>query len=422
MSDILDFYQQQAQKSISVLPWLSELQLNAQQDLAQLGFPTRKNEEWKYTNVDSFLAQPFSPPKQDFDFPEFDDLGVPLSRRLIIHNGLVHGVTELMQTLPKGVVILPLSIAMAQHETLVKPYLNQIMKVEHGFHALNSAMIQSGVFIYVPEGVTIEEPIALIHVQNHSGQAVYCRNLIVAAPSSTVSVVEVYQGEVDCSYFTNTLTEVYVDHHAKVTHYKMQRESLKSYHVGHIFVNQMAYSHFNSHSLSLGGQWVRSDINIHFVQEYAQCIMNGIYAPKEGQHVDHHTRVEHAVPNCRSQQDYKGILQGKSRAVFNGKVIVELNAQHSDATQQNKNLLLSKDAEIDTKPQLEIFADDVVCTHGATVGQLDEDALFYLATRGIARHEAAQYLINAFTIDNIQLVEHSQLAQWMGDLVTLQVG
>lgn len=422
MSDILDFYQQQAQKGTSLFPWLAQLQLKARQEFSELGFPTRKNEEWKYSTLDSFLTQPFETLKPEFDFPEFDDLDVPLDRRLIVHNGLVHGVHELRQSLPQGVVVMPLSIAMAEHEDLVKPYLNQIMTVEHGFHALNTAMMQSGVFIYVPEGVKVEEPIALIHVQNHSGQAVYCRNLIVASPSSELAVVEVYQGEANLSYFTNTLTEVHVGDRAKVTHYKIQRESLKSYHVGDVFVNQMAHSHFSSHSLSLGGQWVRSDLHIDFKQEHAQCLMNGIYAPRDGQHVDHHTRVEHRVPNCRSHQDYKGILQGKSRAVFNGKVIVSLNAQHSDATQQNKNVLLSKDAEIDTKPQLEIFADDVVCSHGATVGQLDEEALFYLATRGIARLEAVQYLINAFTIDNIRLVEHGQLAQWMGDLVTHQVG
>ena len=196
---------------------------------------------------------------------------------------------------------------------------------------------------------------------------------------------------------------------AKLTHYKIQRESKAAYHLGHLAVKQSAHSQFASHSLSLGGKLVRSDISMYLQEEHAHCLMNGIYAPSEGQHVDHHTTVNHLVPNCSSEQDYKGILTGRSRAVFNGKVIVAKDAQHTDAKQQNKNLLLSANAEIDTKPQLEIFADDVLCSHGATVGQLDEEALFYLATRGIGRLEASHYLIHAFAQDNLRLIPNREL-------------
>ncbi len=174
-------------------------------------------------------------------------------------------------------------------------------------------------------------------------------------------------------------------------------------------LNNRAAAEFASHSLSLGGKLTRSDISIHLQEELAQCLMNGIYAPGEGQHVDHHTSVYHLVPNCQSEQDYKGILNGHSRAVFNGKVYVAKEAQHTDAKQQNKNLLLSAQAEIDTKPQLEIFADDVFCSHGATVGQLDEEALFYLATRGIGHLEATHYLLQAFANENLGLIPHNRI-------------
>jgi Fe-S cluster assembly protein SufD len=187
-------------------------------------------------------------------------------------------------------------------------------------------------------------------------------------------------------------------------------------------VQQQANSHFDSQSLSLGGKLVRSDTRITLLGAQANSTLNGIYAPNEGQHIDHHTTVHHAVGHCTSQQDYKGILQGQSRAVFNGKVIVAKDAQKTDAKQHNKNLLLSANAEIDTKPQLEIFADDVLCSHGTTVGQLDEEALFYLATRGIDRQEASSYLIHAFADENLRLIPHKSLAEWMTALLNQQLG
>ena len=209
---------------------------------------------------------------------------------------------------------------------------------------------------------------------------------------------------------------------ATVTHYKIQRESKAALHIGHLAISQGASSQVNSHLFSFGGKLVRSDTTFALEAPHAQCFMNGIYAPTAGQHMDHHTRVTHAVAHCSSVQDYKGILSGHSRAVFNGQVIVAKDAQHTSAQQQNKNLLLSVGAEIDTKPQLEIFADDVVCTHGATVGQLDEDALFYLATRGIEPAEASQYLVRAFAAENIRAVTQAPLAEWLSQRLTRQIG
>jgi Fe-S cluster assembly protein SufD len=283
-------------------------------------------------------------------------------------------------------------------------------------------MIHCGVFIYIPQRVRIEEPIALSHLQNQMNQAIHLRHLIIAEAGSQATIIEDYTGVEGCSYLTNTVTEVCLGGSAHLTHYKIQRESKAAFHIGHLSVQQGAHSHFASHSLSLGGMVVRSDISIYLQEKNAHCLMNGIYAPSEGQHVDHHTTVHHLMPDCSSEQDYKGILNGRSRAVFNGKVKVAKDAQHTNAQQQNKNLLLSPNAEIDTKPQLEIFADDVVCSHGATVGQLDEEALFYLATRGIDRMEASHYLINAFAENNLRLIPDRKLADWMGHLLIQQLG
>lgn len=426
MSEILDFYQQQAKTSLSSLPWLAQLQTKALRDLHRRGFPTRHDEDWKYTSVDALLNQSFLPvnnlesvAKSLHHAIKFD---LPITQHILLQNGSYFSDEQLISRLPKGVIVLPLSIALIQYPELLKPYLGSILKQEHGFHYLNTAMIHCGMMIYIPEGVILDEPIALSHVQTHMNQAVYLRHVIIAETNSRATVIEDYQGLADCRYLTNTVTEILVGANAQITHYKIQRESKSAYHVGHLAVKQLAGSEFANHSLSIGGQWVRSDISLDLHEEKAYSLMNGIYAPADGQHVDHHTTVQHLVPNCKSAQDYKGILTGRSRAVFNGKVFVAKDAQHTDAKQQNKNLLLSVNAEVDTKPQLEIFADDVLCSHGATVGQLDEEALFYLATRGIDRLEASHYLIHAFASDNLQLVPHRELANHMGHLLTKQLG
>ncbi|MBL7478382.1 Fe-S cluster assembly protein SufD [Legionella bononiensis] len=422
MNEILSFYQQQAKAGKSTIPWLAQMQDKALEQLSRHGFPTRHDEEWKYTLLDSFLKQPFETPQHASSSNSVTSSNLPVKQQVFIQDGVVVNEPEWIKQLPKGVLLMPLALALTTHEDLIKTYLGTILNQEHGFHSLNTALIHSGVFLYIPRGVCIEEPIALIHNQNQDNQAVHLRHLIIAEADSQATLLEEYKGAEACSYLTNTVTEVFVGAGARLSHYKIQNESKSAYHLGHTAVRQSAHSEFFNHSLSLGGKLVRSDISIYLQEEHAHCLMNGIYAPAEGQHVDHHTTVHHLVPECTSEQDYKGILTGRSRAVFNGKVIVSKDAQHTNAKQQNKNLLLSANAEIDTKPQLEIFADDVLCSHGATVGQLDEEALFYLATRGIGRLEASKYLIHAFAQDNLRLIQNRDLADWMGQLLTQQLG
>jgi Fe-S cluster assembly protein SufD len=422
MNEILDFYQQQAAASLSTTPWLAQLQTKALTNLNRRGFPTRHDEEWKYTNVDALLKQSFTQYNRDavVASPQVSDL--PVTQQVLIHNGLISGIEQLAKLMPAGVLVLPLANALTSHAELVQAHLGRSLNEEHGFHFLNTAMIHCGVFIYIPKGVCVDEPIALTHVQDQANQAVHLRHLIIAEAGSQASIIEDYQGVEGACYLTNVITEVFLGANAKLTHCKLQRESKMAYHLGHVSVKQGAGSDFANHSISLGGKCVRSDLSLYLQEEKAHCLMNGIYAPAEGQHVDHHTTVHHLVPNCTSDQDYKGILTGRSRAVFNGKVIVAKDAQHTNAKQQNKNLLLTANAEVDTKPQLEIFADDVQCSHGATVGQLDEESLFYLATRGIGRVEASHYLIQAFAQDNLRLIPQAKLAEVMGHLLIQQLG
>lgn len=420
MNDMVDFYQQQAQPRLSTTSWLAQIQSNALAFLGKYGLPTRHDEEWKYTQVDASLAQSFVPTyAKEAALPKNTDS--PFTHSIQIINGEICGLEALAKLLPAGVLVLPLASALAQHAQLIKPHLGSILEQEHGFHALNTAMIQQGVFIYIPEGISVDEPIVLTHIQDKTNQAVYLRHVIVAGANSQATIIEDYQGEENTAYLTNTVTEIAVASGAKLIHYKLQREGKSALHLGHLAVKQADTSVFESHSFSLGGQLVRSDLSIYLNEEHAHCLMNGLYITGQGQHVDHHTTVNHSVPNCSSEQDYKGILSGNSRAVFNGKVKVYKDAQHTQAKQQNKNVLLSKQAEVDTKPQLEIFANDVLCSHGATVGQLDEEALFYLATRGIDRLQASHYLIHAFAIDNLRLIRHAQVAQWIEPLIMKQV-
>lgn len=416
MSSVMEFYQQQAEQAQSSVPWLAQLQHNALQDFVRLGFPLRQNEEWKYTLMEDFLKQRFTlgNPPQSVAKPRISDL--PYTQQLELHNGRL-AEAKWLQQLPAGVIIMPLLKAIDQHPQLIKAYLSQLLPHHHAFQALNSAMFNSGLVIYLPRGVHLEEPIVINHWQDEAHQAIYTRQLIIAEAGAQATIVDHYQGGENVNYLTDSMSEIFLGEQAVITHYHIQRESVAAYHISHVMVQQQEGSRFDSHTLSVGGKLARSDTSINFHQPHARCLLNGIYMPDGNQHIDHHTLIHHHVGSCVSEQDYRGVMQSHARAVFNGKVIVAKDAQHTEANQQNKNLLLSAQAEIDTKPQLEIFADDVICTHGATVGQLDEEALFYLATRGIDREEAASYLIHAFTADNIQRIADRQLREWVIALI-----
>lgn len=413
MRDAVTFYKQQAAGCLSPESWLASIQSEAIAALEANGFPILKDEDWKYSSTAAFLKERFQQTERDQSLVDTKAHAlVSNAYHVSICNGFVSIGTGGV-SLPDGVLIMPLGDAITKQADKIKPYLGKIVSQKHGFHHLNTAMLQQGVFVYVPAHVSLDKPIVLSHKQEYSNQLSAVRCVVVAESSSDFTLIDDYQGEDAEMYFTNTVTEVYVGPKASVVHYKVQREGVKAYHVGQVSVIQDEESSFDSHLVSVGGHWVRSDINITFRQEGATCTMNGIYLPGSGQHMDFHTVVSHDVPNCKSSQDYKGILDGQARAVFNGKVIVKPNATQSEAYQQNKNLLLSRQAEVDTKPELNIFTDDVLCSHGATIGALDEEAIFYFTSRGISRENAEKKLLKAFIEDNKRSMYQKEVLTWL---------
>lgn len=414
MSDLINQYRKHYDNAQVVnIDWLNQLRQNAWNVFAELGFPSKRDEDWKYTNITPIVQQKFNlnTAKKIFKPSQsLDDVW-----QIDIMHGTVSDLTRIQQLLPTGVIVESLHQALVNHTKLVKPYLASIVKViDNGFTALNTALMSTGIFIYVPQEVVLDKPIKLVH-HGVDGSSQHIRHCIVAEACSELFLIEEFKGE--GSYFTNSMTEIIAKDNSTVSHFKLQTETLEAYHIGSVHGLIHAGATINSHSFSFGGALVRSDTNVEFVGKGGYCLMNGLYCVEEKQHVDHHTKAIHSVPECNSDEFYKGILSGQSRAVFNGKVVVAKNAQKTNASQQNKNLLLSKNVEVDTKPQLEIFADDVKCAHGATVGQLDDEALFYLRTRGLNTLQAKGLLIQAFVADRIESVPLESLRNQLLDCV-----
>jgi Fe-S cluster assembly protein SufD len=328
-------------------------------------------------------------------------------------NGVYSEEHSNISDVPAGVSIENMSTALAKDKDLLAKHLAQYADNNISpFTALNTAFIQHGTYINVPKNTVLEKPITVFYLAKDNGQengkafASHPRNLIVMGEHAEATLIESYIGLDDANYFTNAVTEVSLSASAILKHYKIQQESLNAYHIGNLNVMQDKDSRLQSNSVSLGGSLVRNDIHGQLAAEGAEIIMDGLYMTNGRQHVDNHTRVDHLKPHTHSSENYRGVLNGRSRAVFNGKVVVHPQAQKIEAYQNNANLLLSDDAEIDTKPELEIYADDVKCSHGATVGQLDENMLFYLRSRAIDEETARSLLTYAFAdevLSNISL-------------------
>jgi Fe-S cluster assembly protein SufD len=359
-------------------------------------------------------------------------------------NGRYSPALSSFGSLPDGVKAGSLATALNADPAAVEPHLARHAGYhDHPFVALNTAFIQDGAFVSIPKGRVVERPIHLLFVsttsfggahdrpasilrqdsgqaqlsagfdpstrlraglaQDRRGKAIvsHPRNLILAGDDSQAMIIESYVGLNNALYFTNVVTEIVAGDNAVVAHYKLQRESEEAFHISTVQVSLSHNSNFSSHSIDLGGALVRNDVNAVLDGQGIECVLDGLYMVAGRQHVDNHTRIDHVKPHCSSRELYKGVLGGRSRGVFNGKIYVHKDAQKTDAKQTNKNLLLSEDAVINTKPQLEIYADDVKCTHGTTIGQLDQEAIFYLRSRGIDLEAARGLLTYAFASEMI---------------------
>lgn len=382
--------------------WTKRLREDAMERFEQLGFPSTFDEEWKYTSLAALAKREFQPEfeskKIEVDGNALEMFAYPEAKgsQLVFVNGVYRPELSSLEALPRGLVSENLADAFnGSHAEIVREQLARYADYhEHALAALNTAFVSDGAFLLIPKGVRVETPIHLLFlaVPQSSPVVSFPRVLIVAEAQAEATVIESYASTKEGDYWTNAVVEVLLEDGARLEHYKIQRESLHAFHTATTQVELGAASSLNTTTITLGAELSRHDINVSMRARGAECRVDGLYMVSTGQHTDTHSLIEHAEPYCTSRQLYKGILDGKSRAVFNGKVFVREGALQTDAQQTNRNLLLSNEARVDTKPQLEIFADDVKCAHGATVGQLEEEELFYLISRGL-RPELAQNLL-----------------------------
>ena len=394
--------------------WLQDLRDRGASRFAALGFPTVRDEEWRFTNVAPIAATEFrtAPPAvvSASELASVPYASVPF--RLVVVNGRFSAELSQLNGLPSGVRVGSLAAAVTQHADVVQRYFGQLADFNtRSFVALNTALAADGAYVYIPDGVVLEQPLEILYLAagGDAAEMSQARTLIVAGDRSQSRLVETYAALRRGTYFTNGVTEVFAGEGAIVDHYKVQQESLDAFHIASIHVNAQRSATFSSHSFSLGGKLARNDVNATLDGEGAEVTLNGLYLADGERLVDNHTEIDHAKAHCPSHEVYKGILGGKARAVFNGKIIVRQDAQKTNAKQTNRALLLSDEASINTKPQLEIFADDVKCTHGAAIGQLDEDAIFYLRARGLTYFEARDMLIHAFAGEILDQVKVAPL-------------
>ncbi|HEY0546235.1 MAG TPA: Fe-S cluster assembly protein SufD [Pyrinomonadaceae bacterium] len=409
-------FQEQAGTDAS---WLKRLRESAFDNFEQRGFPTTDEEEWKYTNLAPLVKAQF---ETMFERQAVQDVSAQArleeftyeeSRRsqLVFVNGVYRAELSALDALPEGFVVTDLAEALKneRYSEVVREHLARSADYNsNGLVALNTAFLSSGAFVLVPQGAQVETPVHLLFLSDSNAeQAVtFPRVLVVGEPSSAATLIESYASAADVAHWTNAVVEVVLGEGARLEHYKVQRESAQGYHIATTTAELGRNSVFETTTITLGAQLSRHNIAVRLADEGALCRVDGLYIVGAGQHTDTHSLIDHTQPHCTSRQLYKGILDGKSRAVFNGKVFVHEGAQGTDAQQTNRNLLLSKEARVDTKPQLEIFADDVKCAHGATVGQLEEEELFYLISRGLHRELAQNLLTYGFAeevIDKIKI-------------------
>jgi Fe-S cluster assembly protein SufD len=393
--------------------WLPELRHSAIERFSALGFPTTKNEDWHFTSVTPIAEREFQvapPPARTVEASHLApfSFGHPEWPSLVFVDGRFSAELSSIGTLPRGLVVMDLQRAWREASVLVEQHLTKVAAFDkEAFTALNTAFMSDGAVVHLAADAVIETPIHLIFVSTGITDSLvtYPRNLIVAERNSKATVLESYVPLGDAAYFTNAVSEVVLRAGATLSHIKLQRESEKAFHVGNVHVTQERDSHLLSFSFATGARLSRTNIHTSLGGEGCGATLDGLYMVDGEQHVDHQTLVEHAEPNTFSRELYKGILDGSSHGVFNGRVYVHSKAQKTDGKQQNNNLLLSETAHVDTKPQLEIFADDVRCTHGATVGRLDEAALFYMKSRGISSDRARELLTYAFAADVLEKIE-----------------
>ncbi|KAF3982255.1 MAG: Fe-S cluster assembly protein SufD [Methylococcales symbiont of Hymedesmia sp. n. MRB-2018] len=407
-----DYQQIQADLPGQSLAWLQQIRIDAFSVFSDTGFPSLREEEWRYTNISAIEKKLFSPStnvdSNAIDQAWLDSFCLKDAYTLVIINGRFSKAHSSLKGLPETVTILSMGDALEQNPELVEKYLTKaVANEEHSFVAFNSAWFSDGLFVHVPVKQVLDKPVQLIHLVTQADCLAVSRNILIVEDMAQVEVIETFVGDSN-AYLTASVTEIFVEKNADLTLYKMQNEGDKAYHFGGTYVKQAKHSRFKHHNFAFGSLLARNDVHTD-LDMASECDLNGLYIGVKRQHIDNHTRIKHMQPHAISKEMYKGILNQRAKGVFQGLVFVAEDAQKTDSVMNNRNLLLSNDAEADAKPQLKIYADDVKCAHGVTVGQLDEKSIFYLKSRAIDEATARNMLTFAFANEMVGKVDNKEL-------------
>lgn len=408
----------------SGLGWLDTMRRTSLERFNRLALPSTRVEAWKYTNLRDLAKTPFEIAEElsvseTLDLSDQVAMGSDMPHRLVFTNGLFNAALSHVEMLPQGVIITNLEDALTNHGNLVRPHLERLYSLEEdALLALNTAFMMNGYVVILEEGIDVGRPIELFfHSHPSTPTSIHPRNLIVANAGSSVRLMEWHVGRGASDYWSNPVTEIVVGSEARVSHHKVQRESINAFHLSQTRVSLANRGFYTGFLMSTGARLARCEIEVHLEGNGADCRLDGIYLACGHQHSDITTRIAHTEPGGSSRQVFKGVLDDHSHGVFQGQVSVSPDAQHTDGHQLNKTLLLSENSEVDTKPELEIFADDVKCSHGATAGQLDEMELFYLRSRGLDAKEARHVLVRAFIAEVLESVDKGDFRDQLSALI-----
>jgi Fe-S cluster assembly protein SufD len=406
------------------LPWLRNLRRDAFARFCEVGFPTTHDEDWRFTNVSAIAQTAFRLTRNRrvrLSQQELEPYRVAgVACQLVFVNGCFARELSLPGKLPDAVKVSGLAAEISSNAGAIEPHLGRYLDIRRdAFCALNTAFVEDGAYVHIPKGTLVEEPICLLFVStaDDAPSMSHPRNLIVAEEDSQATFVEDYVSLDGGAVFCNTVTELVAGDHTVLSHYMIEREHKQAFNISTLRIQQGRSANIASHSVLLGGALVRNNVHPVLAGEGGECLINGLFVGDGHQHLDNYMLVEHASPHCGSRQFYNGILDGHAHGVFHGRIIVHKDAQKTDAKQTNRNLLLSDDAQIDTKPQLEIYADDVKCTHGATIGQIEGDALFYLRSRGIDEESARKLLLFAFASECLDRMKQGPVRKHVEGLI-----
>ena len=417
------------EEQIDVHSELHDVRTTAIKNFEDKGFPTKKDEAWKYTSLNAILKNDFTVfPKEENNI-QYSDVKKYFLHEIDTYKVVfIDGIfsSHLSSTTHDGIDVCLMASALSRpkYKMVIDLYFNQIANKDDSLTSLNTAFANEGAYINIPKSKVADKPIEIMYFStgNEAALLVQPRNLVIVGENSHVQIIERHQSLNENPVLTNSVTEIFAKKRAIVDYYKIQNDTLEANLIDNTYVSQQKESHVSVHTFSFGGNLTRNNLNFYHFGERLTSTLNGITIIGEKQHVDHYTLVKHSAPNCESFQDYKGIYSGSSTGVFNGKVYVEKDAQKKNAFLKSNNILLSDKATINAKPQLEIFADDVKCSHGCTVGQLDETALFYMQQRGIPKKEAKALLMYAFSNAVIENIKIPELKQRITKIIATKLG